>query len=175
MKENDTEQTIFMTRPEGLARILALDDTSDLWEPNELRAIWQHQLSAPLELDLCSVKSSNTSRFKKTVEAEPFHDKSFADLIAHPNPPVELLKLAKEFAKHTLKHSEDAQLKEIASALYYASYAAGIVRCGKKIGSMEDDELTPGFKWALKQAWLDDQTKRLVSEAIDVLQKKTSG
>ena len=67
--------------------------------------------------------------------------------------------------KQTLKNSEESQLKDIASALYYASYAAGLVRRQTRIGSMGDNELRPGFNWALNRAWLDEQTKKLVAEA----------
>jgi hypothetical protein len=163
-------QTIFMTRPEGLARILALDDhTTELWNPGELQAMWQHQLSAPIDIDLETVVSVRATELRNAARNTPFKGKSFADLLLDPAPPLELLILTKEFAKQMLKDAEETQLKDVASALYYATYAAGLLRCGALIGSMNREELRPGFDWMLKQTWLDENTKRLVTEARNSL------
>ena len=162
----DTEQTIFMSRPESLARILALDEEAgDLWAPEELRAIWQHQMSAPVDIDLGGLNTSGAGALQNSPAMQSFKGKSFSELFAALEPPLELLKLTKEFAKQTLKDSEETQLKEVASALYYASYAAGLVRLNMRIGSLENDELLPGFTWGLNRSWLDEGTKQLFAEA----------
>ena len=62
----------------------------------------------------------------QSAALKSFAGKTFKDLLSHAEPPVALLELAKEFAKQTLKDSDDKQLKEIASALYYAT--AGVSR-----------------------------------------------
>ena len=81
-----------------------------------------------------------------------------------------LLQLTKDFAKQILKESEDPQLKEIAAALYYVSYAAGMTRCGKRLGAMSGHELRGGFEWALARVWIDDRSKTLITEARGLLQ-----
>ena len=175
MNSPESDQTIFMTRSAGLARIFSLDDAdTDLWGPEEMEAMWQHQLSAPIDVDLDSLVSVSATQLRKSPALESFRGKSFAELLAHPNPPIEALKLTKEFAKQTLKDSDESQLKEVASALYYASYAAGLARCGQLIGSMSHAELLPGFNWALKQPWLDPATKELVSEARALVSQKAT-
>ncbi len=168
MTPEDSEETIFMTKPEGLARILD-DDATDLWSPEEMQAMWRHQLSAPIDIDLATVTSVRATILRNSPQLASFQGKTFGDLFSHPQVPIELLELTKEFAKQTLKDSEETQLKEVASALYYASYAAGVVHYRKSIGSMKDNELVPGFNWALKQTWLDDQTKKLIAEAMQLL------
>ena len=61
MSGSDTEQTMFFSRPEGLARILSLDDeTAGVWDPAEMKAMWLHQLSAPLETDLGGMTSATS-------------------------------------------------------------------------------------------------------------------
>ena len=166
MHDSNSTETIFMSGPAGLARILAQDQSeAALWEPEEMRAIWRHQLRAPIEADLSTVQSSNSSALRSAAEAVAFHDKSFSELLLHSSPPLALLKLTKDFAKQTLKEAEDPQLKEIAAALYYASYAAGMTRCGKRVGGMREHELRDGFDWALARVWLDEQTKALIAEA----------
>src|SRR5437016_3160097 len=159
---NEAEQTIFMSRPENLARILALDEEAgDLWAPEELREIWEHQMRAPIEVDLEGLNAPGAGALQKSPAMQTYKGRTFRQLFTAQEPPLELLKLTKEFAKQTLKNSGETQLKEVASALYYASYAAGLVRLGKRIGSLEDRELRPGFAWGLNRSWLDEGTKKL--------------
>jgi hypothetical protein len=170
MDNSDTSQTLFFSRPEVLARVLALDEQgTPLWNPQELQGIWQHQLAAGIETDLSTVISSLAQEFEKSPELKPMRSLTFAELFAHPRPPVILLKLTKEFAKQTMRDADEAQLKEIASALYYASYAAGISHCGERIGSLDEREMKHGFQWAAKQTWLDDKTKALFAEGLHKL------
>ena len=166
----ETEQTIFMSRPESLARILALDeDAGDLWAPEELRAMWQHQMRTPVDIDLGGFNAPGAGPLQSSAAMQSFKGKTFSELFADRQPPIEVLKLTKEFAKDTLKQAEEKQLKEIASALYYAAYAAGLLRYQKLIGSMKAEELKPGFSWAVKLSWLDDQTRELIGKARDLL------
>jgi len=163
---SDYSQTIFMSGPASLARVLALDQpATDLWQQEETRAMWQNQLRAPLEADLNTVNSSNASALRGTAKAAGFEGDTFEQLLHSSHPPLALLKLTKDFAKQTLDEAEDAQLKEIAAALYYTSYAAGIMRCAKRIGGMSSHDLKGGFEWAISRRWLDDKTKALISEA----------
>src|SRR6185503_15005188 len=54
----ESEQTIFMKKPEGLTRILSIDeDVKELWQAREIEAMWRHQLAAPLGIDLEAVIS----------------------------------------------------------------------------------------------------------------------
>jgi hypothetical protein len=168
MNPENSDQTLFMTRPEGLARILD-DEATDLWTPDEMKAMWQHQLAAPVDVDLAEVTSVRATILRSSAGLGSFGGKTFGQLFADTAAPIELLELTKEFAKETLKVSEEKQLKEIASALYYASYAAGLLRYGKLIGSMKAEELKPGFKWAQKRSWLDDSTKALIADAEPLL------
>ncbi len=165
MTPNDSSPTIFMTKPEGLARILD-DDATDLWSPEEMQAMWQHQLATAIDIDLGGVTSVRATILRSSPQARSFEGKTFRDLFARPDAPIELLELTKEFAKQTLKESEEMQLKEIASGLYYITYAASIVFHRKIIGSMKEDELRPGFNWGLKQTWLDKESKKLIEQAL---------
>ena len=170
MALNDSNETSFFNRPEGLARVLALgDSTGDLWSPEEMQAMWQHQLSAPLQIDLDNMHSSRLAELKDAPDLQPHLSKSFADLLLDPQPPFELLKMTKDFAKQILKSGEDSQLNEIATVLYHAAYAAGIVAHQKRLGGMDEAELQRGFRWALSRVWLDDSTRKLIGQASDSL------
>ena len=170
MNDHDTSQTIFMSGPAGLAKILDQNQNdSSLWGPDEMRAMWLHQLRAPLEEDLVAVQSANLAVLRLTPEISAFLDKGFENLLHHSKPPLALLKISKEFAKETFKEAEDPQLKEIAAALYYASYAVGMVAHGQRIGGMSSRELAGGFEWAVRRAWLDTPTKELIGQATELL------
>ena len=161
---------MFMTGAEGLARILQMDqDGSDLWGAEEMQAIWKHQLSAPIELDLSTVESGRSSEFRAAPDTTIFLKKTFGELLEHPRPPVRLLNVIEEFAKHAAKESEDSQLRQVTTALYYASCAARLTRCEKQKESQDPDELRDGFDWALSRLWLDEQTKHLLHHARETL------
>src|SRR6266436_2915634 len=104
MDETDSSQTIFLSGPAGLARILDQnqDDTA-LWGRDEMQAMWQHQLRAPIDADLSTVQSANLGLLRGSPETASFLDKSFEHLLHHPKPPLSLLKISKNFAKQTLK------------------------------------------------------------------------
>lgn len=163
MGSSETDQTMFFSRPEGLARILSLDDEAGpLWDPAEMKAMWLHQLAAPLEADLGAMTMVNNAQ---AAALKNFAGKTFKDLLSHAEPPMALLELAKEFAKQTLKDSDEKQLKEIASVLYYAAYAVALTRCGKSLGSLQGHHLVSGFSWGLERPWLDETTKALLTVA----------
>ena len=128
--------------------------------------MWEHQMQAPIETDLDIGQPPDGSRGRNSAEAAGFVGKSFRDLLENSNPPLALLMLTKDFAKRTFKEAEDSQLKEIAAALYYASYAAGLTRRGQRLGGMDTLELRGGFDWALGRTWLDEKTKALISKAL---------
>lgn len=165
MEHSDTNQTVFITGAAGLARILSQDEPQPVWAPQEMAAMWQHQMRAPIDADLASVRTARASALRNASDAAPFQGRSFSHLLHHDAPCLKLLQLTKDFAKQTLKEAEDPQLKEVTAVLYYASYAAGIVRCGTRLGGMSEHELAGGFDWALKRAWLDDTTRKLIKQA----------
>jgi hypothetical protein len=161
---------MFFSRPEGLARILSLDDEAvELWSPEEMKAMWLHQMATSLEIELGTITPEQASGSQQAS----FEGKTFRDLLAHPEPPLRLLEMIKEFSKRTLKESDDKQWKEIASGLYYASYAAALTRCGKSLGSLKDHHLVAGFGWALDRSWLDEQTRALIAQAVKQVAAKS--
>jgi len=170
MDQQDSSQTIFMSDPAGLAKILDENqETKALWQSGEMKSMWQHQLRAPLEADLNNVPSANLSALRRDSETSPFLEKSFEHLLHHAKPPLLLLKATKDFAKQLFKEAEDAQLKEIAAIIYYASYANGLIRYNQRLGGMHRRELTGGFEWALNRGWLDETTKKIIFEAKQLL------
>jgi len=170
MEKPETTETIFVNRPEGMARILALDDTArDLWAAAEMQVIWQHQLSTPVDVDLGTAALSDARAPGGSSDLQPLLSQSFGHVLADPHSSLALLKMIKSFAKQTFNSAEDAQMKGVAAALYYAACAAGMVRYQQRLSGMGDTELKRGFKWALHQDWLGEPPRKLIEQAAELL------
>ena len=88
----------------------------------------------------------------------------------HPSPPLELLQLAKEFAK-SQRYAEEAVFPvEIASVLYYTAIVLARLRLGQRITEMDDARLRQGVQWCLQQPWIDPATRELFEQQWRKLQ-----
>ena len=147
---------------------LAPDD-EHLWRDEELGAILRHQLTAPLQVDLINLERGLSVKVRNLAEAQGLTLKSFGDLLAHPHPPVELLKITKDFAKACRLSPHSPVPHEIASVLYFASIAAALVRCRRRITGLTNDALEDGFHWILARPWLDVPTRALIEESLKLI------
>ena len=133
-----------------------------LWEPGELGAILQHQLAAPLECDLARFDTDLDQRLRAAETAGGPPVKTFSDLLAHPNPPVELLERTKQFAKACRSHPDSPLPDEIATVLYFLAIIAALLKCERRITRMDDAALKYSLQWALKLDWLDGPSRELL-------------
>jgi hypothetical protein len=95
--------------------------------------------------------------------------RSFGELLHHRNPLPELLELAKEFAKECRTEVESPLPRALATVLYYASIAAALARCGRRITHHDDATLRQGFQWGCAQPWVDEATRELLREGLRTL------
>jgi hypothetical protein len=172
MSENHPSSSAFKSHAKELAELMAGGwEDARLWRPEELAAIFRHQMSAPMLVDLGSFDAATATRLKSLSDAQGLLLKSFADLFHHPAPPLELLQLVKNFAKANVDHPDSGLPGEVASALYYSSIAAALVHLNRRISQLPDADLFRGFRWLENQPWLDEKTKGLLVLA----KKKLSG
>ena len=170
MPEFESSSAVFKSRAKALAALMASgEERARLWRPDELAALFRHQMSAPMLVDLGGFDARTATRLRTVSEAQGLLLKSFSDLFHHAAPPAELLRLVKDFAKSNLDHPESGLPGEIASALYYTSIAAALVRLDARISQLPDAELRRGLRWTAEQAWLDEKTKGLLGQALDKL------
>jgi len=168
MSEFDSAAALSKSPPKSLAAFLAAgEERVRLWRPEELSAIFRHQMSSPILVDLGGFDPASASRLKSLSDAQHLLLKSFSDLFHHPVPPLELLSLTKEFAKANMDHPDSALPQEVAAVLYYASIAAALVRLGEKISQLPEAEMRRGLLWARDQAWVDDPTRELLVQAVN--------
>ena len=168
MSEFDSAGAVFTRRPKSLAAFLeGSAEQSRLWRPEELGAIFRHQMSAPVLVDLGGYDAGVAVRLKKLSDAQSLLLKSFSDLFHHRAPPLELLELTKDFAKANMDNSQSTLPNEVAAALYYTSIAAALVRLDRRISKLGDADLRRGLLWTREQPWLDDPTRQLLLQAAE--------
>src|SRR5580658_2698860 len=174
MSEFDSAGTLLKSAPKSLAAFLAAgEERARLWRPEELSAIFRHQMTAPILVDLGGFDPATAGRLKTLSDAQSLLLKSFSDLFHHPVPPLELLTLTKDFAKANMDHPESSLPQEVAAALYYASIATAAVRLDARISQLKDEELQRGLLWAKDQPWIDNQTREIMVQALKIISPDT--
>ncbi len=149
---SESEHLIQNARPEQLAEILERTETpGDLWRPEELGALLNHQLAAPIEVDLASLPPVLAQQIRGLADVEGLLMKSLGDLFQHPRPPLALLRLVKDFAKAAHAAPDGPLPGEIARVLYYTSIAVAWLRWGERITRLNDEALREGFDWVCSQ------------------------
>lgn len=168
MSERDPSGAILNSRPKDLAALMAAgSEEARLWRPEELAAIFRQQMTTPILVDLGGFDPGTAVRLKTLSESQGLLLKSFSDLFHHISPPIELLKLTKDFAKANMDHPESGLPTEIVSMLYYTSIATALVRLDTRISQLQDEALQRGLLWAKDQAWIDGETKGLLLKALE--------
>ena len=142
------------------------------WNADELGAVLRHQLSAPMNFHLNGLDKGVAARLSTLADSQQLLLKSFSDLLLHPHPPLELLKLVKDFAKFSASHPDSPLPEDIAYVLYYAAIVAARVSCGQRITALDDASLRQSLESTLARPWLDESMRGLLQRgmyAIDEL------
>ena len=168
MAESNSSEGVFRSSAEQLAKIINLDEaTPDAWSEEDLAAMLRHQLEAPLQFDLSSVEMTGRqakSRDETLTGAAKERIKSFEDLLFHQEPPLELLKLSKEFFKRRLRQcKKDSPEWNVAYLFYLLSILAAGDRI-EQISALTPSELRKAIDWALERKGIEDKTKRLICQ-----------
>jgi len=172
----DSFNRILAASPGAIARVMDLGGTpARVWQPEELGAVYQHQMSAPISVDLAGLDPSCAEALRLLTGAQGLLLNSFRDLFLHPAPPLDLLGMIKDFAKLNRHRSESLIPGEVAGVLYFLSIAAALVRWNTRITTLSDQELNRGFAWAQNQPWIDIPARDLFRQAEQHLSKGGSG
>jgi hypothetical protein len=161
--------SISTVSPDKLASLLDEDSSQRIWSEAELGAILKHQMAIPIAVDLSGQKKAAAQQLIAVCAGQGMLLKSYEDLFEHEHPPFELLKIIKDYAKTCLSAKNSPLPSEVASVLYYATIAAAMVRCRRRISTLTDDKLRKGFKWVLTRPWKDKAISKLVKQAMSSL------
>ncbi len=140
------------------------------WSRDDLAAVFGHQWTAPLAVDLGGLDETLAERVRTLATAKGLVLRSFGDLLHHENPPLALLELSKEFAKRSLYSPYATIPNEVARVLYFASIAAALSHCSRRISTLSDDEIANGIRWALSRDWLTDGAREVLSAGLEAIQ-----
>ncbi len=166
---NDSSEQILGAEGDKLASLME-SGHGGIWRSEELEAVFRHQMTAPVEFDLAGFDPVFARRLRMLAGAQGLLVRNFRDLFQHPCPPAALLEAVKDFAKRAAASREEILPKDIARMLYYLAITAALARAGRRITSLKDVEILRGLRWALKQAWLDDESRALLEEGIKRIQ-----
>ena len=161
-------KTVFNSDSRKLSELMNPPE-DHLWRPDELAAVFRHQLSVPVQFDLAGLDPRLCEKVRLLACSQGLLLKSFGDLFRHPNPPVKLLEMVKDFAKRSALSPDGPLPREIAKVLYYSAIAAAILRCGRRITRLNDASLRHGLEWAIRLSWIDSDTRDLLKSCLDAL------
>ncbi len=149
----------------SLVSLMDIDEGSrDLWSPDEFGMVLEHQLDAPLAVELSTLEPGLTERLGAMQPNDGPPIRTFRDLLSHPHPPAELLELTKRFAKRSRQGAGASLPAEVASVVYFMAIAVATKRCHRQISGLAPELLQYGLDWIQKQPWLDEGTRRLLHE-----------
>ena len=156
----------------GSTRLLSLinldETTPDPWNPDDIAAMVRHQFMAPLDFDLSAVeetKTEGTAPRQTLTQAATAHIRTFEDLLFHAEPPLELLRLSKEFFKsRTQSQRKDSPEWQVAYLFYLLSILVGRRR-DPRISGLTRAELLRATEWALSRVRVDRKTRKLLAQA----------
>ncbi len=158
------DRSIHASNPKALATFFGGSD--EVWGEEDLAAILRHQLSAPLGFDLKRMGADSRKTVAHFTRSSTQRLKTFADLFGHPDPPVDLLSLAKEFGKTA---DGGTVPRDVGLVLYYAAVLVARLRCDSRISDLSDSDLLTGVEWVLRRTWLDESMRHLFEQGAKFL------
>jgi hypothetical protein len=165
-----SQSDILKASPGKIAGLMDLGShPARVWHPEELGAVYRHQMAAPISVDLEGLPRPISGQLRNLTDANGLLLKSFQELFDHARPPLELLSIVKEFAKRNRGRPESLLPDEVATVLYFLSIATALLRWQERISRLSDDELQAGFKWSLAQPWIDDSGRNILTAARNCL------
>jgi hypothetical protein len=153
------------TAPQSLGRVLVESAAAQsAWRADELSAIWRHQLSVPLAFDLGGVEGE---QWPELAGGRLTWAVTFGELLQQSNPPIEMLRCVKQFAKGCRQGATAALPPEVATVLYFSSIVAARLHAGQTISDLDEPQLRTGLEWALSQPWIEEQTRGLIQAGLE--------
>jgi hypothetical protein len=153
-------------QPSGLGELLALGlRVQEFCTPEELEAALAEQISVPVDFDLAALKSAEAKGLRARSDTHGLLLKNLRELFHHPNPPIELLVMAKDFFKANCTRPHPGMPAEVARALYYLTVAVAWLRHHTRISTMSDAQVVSALDWVAQQRWICDDLHSLAAQA----------
>lgn len=158
---------ILVTDPGVLAELMDVNVGRErLWHPEELAAVFEHHLSSPIEFELNNLGREQAFKLQTLGAAQGLLLNSLSDLLLHPRPPVELLRMTKEYSKACTVHPDSPLPPEVASAIYFTSIIVARLRCCERISNVGEEYLRRNLISLIAQPWITDPIRSLLREGL---------
>ena len=168
--------------------ISAMDPTplfagsDDLWGDQDVRGLWHHFISVPLDRYLSEFDPALARTFDEAKIWNGHPLGTLSEVWMHPAPPVELLQAIKAQAKQQGQSGQRVEIREsdgdglppcIHGALYLAAIAAARLRWGSHLTRYDDHECLLRVQQMVSAEWLDPSTRELLTEWKRLLESNT--
>ena len=157
---------MFDAQPEALAELMSEQGGATAWGPEDLAAIFRHQMAAPVQFDLAMLDPCMAERVRLAARAHGLLLQSFGDLFRHAHPPLKLLEMVRDFAKRSAASAAGPLPEELCTLLYFMAIAAALVHHRRRITRLAPAALERGLTWAAGRTWIDEDARRLLDEAL---------
>jgi hypothetical protein len=138
-----------------------------LWQESDLAGLLSHQLTSVVWVDMAEVGPAHALRAQELCTRLSPPAVTLNDLLHHPKPDPELLRLVSVLAK-TRYHSPAPELPRVlALFLHSAAVLVGRYRCETRIAEHTDAELIENAERLAGVRWVDARTKGLLMRAIE--------
>ena len=159
----------FVEPSQLLSDLIAFDDEGRaLWPAEQLRSVLAEPLACLAEC--CPVPSTyDVAAMESLATSASPPISTFAHVLQHSNPPINLLWMIKDLAKTSSQDRRSTIPPDISLLLYYGAIAAALVRCHQRISRLSDEELRQGFNWVVRQPWIDGPVRNLFLDSLRLL------
>ncbi|MFV2066505.1 MAG: hypothetical protein ACC645_05955 [Pirellulales bacterium] len=170
-----TQPDLDNCQAEQLATLLSsCNDTLHTWTSDDLAAILRHQLSLAPETDIETYVLRGAPRPRTEPTREGRFD-SYTSLFQEKEPPLDLLRRVKDCAKSAVR-DPDAPLPDgVATMVYFVAIAVALTARGERITRLTDEGLRWGFEWSLRQTWVAESLRPLLTAGLDALDGQQAG
>ena len=176
-RETTPKKTSVLDVDESQTRLLAkmLDSSGpqvSTWQDEDLRGLFQHQLDTSLASAFEYPESGESPTLTQLGKSSVPPIVTFADLLKHDQPPLELLHAMRRMARRSAKETSGAIPDEIASVLYFAAIAVARVRLGERISRSDDNVLRYGFEIMMRRAWIGKDLTEVFGQSLEKIDEE---
>jgi hypothetical protein len=161
--------------PLRLAEFLELDVAEVAgrsFTDEELAAMAREEMAAPVCFERAGFGSQQAEQVRAAMGPGGLLPKSLGDLFSHPHPPLELLDLARRFAKSHAIHPRGTLPRPIALLEYFGSIAVALLRHNRQITSLDRQTLAQALQWFGEQPWVSEPLRTTFRDGLDRLRSE---
>ncbi|MBI1371343.1 MAG: hypothetical protein GC159_01085 [Phycisphaera sp.] len=137
------------------------------WSEEQLAA----ELAALLESPIGVIAGGDPRAESHVTDLAERHDpllRYVVDMIRNPHPPVQLLEMAKGFAKYSYRNRNETP-KPVWLVFYYLVIVVALLRRDKRITSLKHHALRRGVAFSASEPWIDPETSVVLQEGLTLL------